>query len=77
MKLHIINSEKYKSHDIDIPDWFAEKEEFKNQFRSEVEIQAESEKAFMVRLVRSGEEHWVPKSICKVTKRTEKRLFEF
>ena len=77
MKLHIINSEKYKSHDIDIPDWFAEKEEFKNQFRSEVEIQAESEKAFMVKLVRSGEEHWVPKSICKVVERNEKRLFEF
>ena len=77
MKLHIINSKKYKSHDIDIPEWFAEKEEFKNQFRSEAEIEAESEKAFMVKLVRSGEVHWVPKSISKIVRRKEKRLFEF
>lgn len=77
MKLHIINHKKYKSNDIDIPEWFAEKEEFKNQFRSEAEIIAESEKAFMIRLVRSGEEHWVPKSISKVVERKEKRLFEF
>ena len=75
MKLHIINSSKYKSHDIDIPDWFAQKEEFANQFRSEAEIQAESEKAFMVLLVKSQEVHWVPKSICKVVERKEKRAF--
>lgn len=77
MKLHIINSKKYKSHDIDIPDWFAEQNDFKNQFRSEAEIQAESEKAFMVLLVRSGEGHWIPKSISKIVERKEKRLFEF
>jgi len=77
MKCHIINSEKYKSHDINIPDWFAEKNEFKNQFRSEVEIIAESEKAFMIMLVISGEKHWIPKSVAKVVNMTEKKLFEF
>lgn len=77
MQCHIINSEKYKSHDINIPDWFAQQHDFANQFRSEVEIIAESEKAFMVMLVTSGELHWIPKSVAKVVERTEKRLFEF
>jgi len=77
MKLHIINSKKYKSNDLEISDWFAQQEGFYNQFRSEVEIQAESKKAFMVLLVKSGEVHWMPKSVCKVVKRKEKMLFEF
>lgn len=77
MKLHITNSEKYKSSDMDIPDWFAKEHEFYNQFRSEVEIIRETEKAYNFRLSRSGESHWVPKSICKVFERREKRLFEF
>jgi len=77
MKLHIINSKKYKSNDLEISDWFAQQEEFYNQFRSEVEIQAESEKAFMIKLVKSGEVHWVPRSVCKVVERKEKMLFEF
>lgn len=77
MKLHIINSKKYKSHDIDIPDWFTQQNDFANQFRSEVEILDETEKALKFRLGRSGEEHWVPKSISNVVERKEKRLFEF
>lgn len=77
MKLRIQKSEKYKSHDIDIPDWFAKKEGFYNQFRSSVEIKNESEKAIMIKLSMSGEEHWIPKSICKIAFRNEKRLIEF
>lgn len=77
MKLHIINSEKYESNDLEISDWFAQQNVFYNQFRPEVEIQAESKKAFMVRLVKSGEVHWIPRSVCKVVERKEKRLFEF
>lgn len=77
MKLHIQKSEKYKSHDIDIPDWFAKKEGFYNQFRSMAEITRESEKAVMIKLSRSGEEHWIPRSVCKITVRNERRLIEF
>lgn len=77
MNLHITPSEKYPRHDIDIPDWFCQKNEFQNQFRTEAEILRETEKAVLVRLVKSGEEHWIPKSISKVIERKEKSLFTF
>lgn len=74
MKLSIIPSEEYPRHELDVQDWFAKKEEFFNQFKSPVEILRSTEKAIQIKLEKSGEEHWIPKSQCKVIERKEVSL---
>lgn len=77
MILHIINHSEYKQHTINIPDWFAAENGFANQFRSQAEIVRETPRARLVKLVMSGEEHWIPKSISKIIERKEKNIFTF
>jgi hypothetical protein len=69
MKLSITPSETYPSHELEIADWLAEKKEFLNQFKSQISIVRQTEKAFQIRLEKSGEEYWLPKSQCKIIKR--------
>jgi hypothetical protein len=68
---------EYPSHELEIADWLAEKKEFLNQFKSQVSIIRQTEKAFQIRLEKSGEEHWLPKSQCKIIKRMEAKLSSF
>lgn len=77
LKLSITPSEKYPSHELEIPDWLAEKKEILNQFKSQVSIIRETEKAYQIRLEKSQEEHWIPKSQCKIIKRMEAKLSRF
>ena len=77
MKLSIIPSEKYPHHELDIKDWLAKDKEFFNQFKSGVSIKRETEKAYLIVLEKSGEEHWIPKSQCKIIKRMEVSLGVF
>jgi hypothetical protein len=68
---------EYPSHELEIADWLAEKKEFLNQFKSQVSIIRQTEKAFQIRLEKSGEIHWLPKSQCKIIKRMEAKLSSF
>lgn len=77
MKLSIIPSEKYPRHELEIKDWLAQEKEFFNQFKSGVSIKRETEKAYFISLEKSGEEHWIPKSQCKIIKQMEVSLGEF
>jgi hypothetical protein len=79
MKLSIDSkaNPEYPSHELEIADWLAEKKEFLNQFKSQVSIIRTTEKAFQIRLEKSGEEHWFPKSQCKIIKRMEAKLSSF
>lgn len=75
MKLSITPSEEYPRHELEIKDWLAKEKEFLNQFKSRVSILKETEKAYEIALEKSGEEHWIPKSQCKIIERKEKSLF--
>lgn len=77
MKLSIIPSDEYPRHELEIKDWLAQEKEFYNQFKSGVSIKKETEKAYLICLEKSGEEHWIPKSQCKIIKRMEVSLGVF
>ena len=74
MKLSIVPSEKYPRHELEIQDWLAKEKEFFNQFKSQVTILKTTEKAYQIRLEKSEEEHWIPKSQCKIIERKEVSL---
>ncbi len=74
MKLSITPSEQYPRHELEIQDWLAKEKEFYNQFKSQVAILRTTEKAYQIRLEKSGEEHWIPKSQCNVVERKEMSL---
>jgi hypothetical protein len=74
MKLTIIPSAEYPSHEIIIVDWIAKQKEFYNQCKSRCTIIQEREKAYQIQLEKSGEQHWIPKSQCEIIKRTEQKL---
>ena len=74
MKLSVTPSEQYPRHELEIQDWLAKEKEFYNQFKSQVMILRTTEKAYNIRLEKSGEEHWIPKSQCRVVERKEMSL---
>lgn len=74
MKLSITPSEKYPRHELEIKDWLAKEKEFYNQFKSPVTILRTTEKAYQIKLEKSEEEHWIPKSQCKIVERKEVSL---
>lgn len=74
MKLSIVPSEKYPRHELEIQDWLAKEKEFYNQFKSQVTILRTTEKAYQIKLEKSEEEHWIPKSQCKIIERREMSL---
>ncbi len=74
MKLSIVPSEKYPHHELEIKDWLAKEKEFFNQFKSQVTILRTTEKAYQIKLAKSEEEHWIPKSQCKIIERKEVSL---
>jgi hypothetical protein len=71
-------SEKYPRSELQIQTWLAEKNEFANRRRSLIQIKKETEKAYLIEFV-SGvpEEHWIPKSVCKIVTWMERGLREF
>lgn len=77
MKLTISPSEKHPSRELDVQEWLAKEKEFHNQFKSQVTILRETEKAYKIKLEKSQEEHWIPKSQCRIIKRLEAKLFLF
>jgi hypothetical protein len=77
MKLSITPSEKYPRHELEIKDWLAKEKEFYNQFKSQVSIIRDTEKAYQIKLEKSEEMYWIPKSQCSIIKRDEISLFEF
>ena len=74
MKLSIKKSDQYPNHELKINDWVAKEKEIYNQFKSEVEIIHSTEAAFQIRLNKSNETHWIPKSQCTIIKRKETPL---
>lgn len=74
MKLSVTPSEQYPRHELEIQDWLAKEKEFYNQFKIQVTILRTTEKAYNIRLEKSGEEHWIPKSQCRVVERKEMSL---
>ena len=74
MKLSITPSEQYSHHELEVQDWFAKKEDFYNQFQSQVGILRTTEKAIQIKLEKSGEEHWIPRSQCRIIERKEASL---
>ena len=74
MKLSILPSEKYPRHELEVNDWLAKEKEFFNQFKSSVTILKSTEKAYYIELEKYGEQHWIPKSQCKVIERKEVSL---
>jgi len=74
MKLSIVPSEKYPRHELEIQDWLAKEKEFYNQFKSQVTILRTTEKAYQIKLEKSEEGYWIPKSQCKIIERTEMSL---
>ncbi len=74
MKLSIVTSEQYPHHELEIKDWLAKEKEFYNQFKSQVAILKTTEKAFQIRLEKSGDEYWIPKSQCRIIERKEVSL---
>ena len=70
--------EKYPRSELHVQTWIAEKNEFANRKKSLISIKKETEKAFLVEFVTGvQEEHWIPKSVCRVVNRTERGLGEF
>jgi len=70
--------EKYPHTELQIQTWIAEKNEFANRKKSLISIKKETEKAFLIEFVTGvQEEHWIPKSVCKVVNRMERALGEF
>ena len=74
MKLSVRPSEKYPRHELEVNDWLAKEKEFFNQFKSGVTILKSTEKSYYIELEKSGEQHWIPKSQCKVIERKEVSL---
>ena len=74
MKLSIIQSEEYPRHELEIEDWLAKEKEFYNQFKSQVVILRTTEKAIQIKLEKSEEEHWIPRSQCRIIERKEVSL---
>jgi len=77
MKLSIVPSEQYPHHELDVQDWFAKKEEFYNQFKSQITISRTTEKAYQIEFEKSGETHWIPKSQSWIVERKEVSLGNF
>lgn len=77
MKLTISPCEEYPRHELHIQDWLAKEKEFYNQFKSDIVILRSTEKALQIFLKKSGEEHWIPKSQCKIIERNEELLSKF
>jgi hypothetical protein len=86
MKLSIIPSEKYPHHEIEIQDWIAKAKGIYNRNRQLITIEKESEAridkkgdpnkgAYYIKF-KTGvqEEHWIPKSMCKIIERKETSL---
>ena len=78
MKLSITQSTEYPHHEIEIPDWLAKEKEIQNRQKQEITIVTESKKAYQIKF-KNGvqEEHWIPKSQCKIIERKEVCLWEF
>lgn len=70
--------EKYPRSELHVQTWIAEKNEFANRKKSLISIKKETEKAFLIEFVTGNqEEHWIPKSLCKVITRMERAFGEF
>lgn len=74
----ITPSEKYPRSELHIQTWLAEKNDFANRRKSLIQIKRETEKALLIEFVNGAtDEHWIPRSCCKVVTRMEKGLGEF
>jgi hypothetical protein len=74
LKLTVSPCEEYPRHELHIQDWLAKEKGIYNQFKSDVVILKSTEKALQITLKKSGEEHWIPKSQCKIIERNEEPL---
>lgn len=86
MKLSIIPSEQYPHHELDVKDWLAKEKGIFNRNKQMISIEKESKS----RIDRKGdpnqgayyikfqtgvqEEHWIPKSQCRIIERKETQL---
>ena len=71
-------SDKYPRSELHIQTWIVEKNEFANRRKSLISIKKETEKAFLIEFINGvQEEHWIPKSVCKIVQRMERGLMEF
>ena len=89
MKLSITPSEEYPRHELEIQDWLAKEKGILKRHKQEISIVKESKKrtddngnpnngAYYIKF-KNGvqEEHWIPKSQCKLIERKEVSLFRF
>lgn len=68
-------SDKYPKATMKIQSWLCEKNEIANRHRTQISIEAETEKAYLIKFITGvPEEHWIPKSVCEIVQRTGARL---
>ena len=68
-------SSKYPKATMKIQSWLCDKIEIANRFRTQISIEAETEKAYRIKFTTGiPEEHWIPKSVCEIVQRTGARI---
>jgi hypothetical protein len=89
MKLSIIPSQEYPSHELEIADWLAKNKEIYNRQNQQITIINESSEriepdgklnkgAYQIKFEKGvQEEVWIPKAFSKIIKRMEAKLSSF
>lgn len=75
---NLITSEKYPSHVMNINRWLAESKEIVNYQKKSVNIEKETDKAYLISFdIPTENEYWIPKSQAEIRKSVNGDVFRF